>query len=50
VKAEPGTLAKLQKADVIVTLRNGGKASQMRVSPSIYNNLGDIDRLISALA
>ena len=44
------TRAKLQKANVIVTLRLGERESQMRVSPSIYNNLGDIDRLIGALA
>ena len=44
------TRSKLQKAKVIVTLRTGESESQMRVSPSIYNNLGDIDRLIGVLA
>ena len=40
---------RLKKAGVIVTLRNG-KPGQMRVSPSVFNNLADIDRLVEALA
>ena len=44
------TRLKLQKSNVIVTLRTGQRESQMRVSPSIYNNLADIDRLIGVLA
>jgi len=44
------TRSKLQKSNVIVTLRTGQRESQMRVSPSIYNNLADIDRLIGVLA
>jgi selenocysteine lyase/cysteine desulfurase len=43
------TRSKLQKANVIVTLRVDPKESQMRVSPSIFNTRGDIDRLIEAL-
>ena len=39
---------RLKKAGVIVTLRNG-KPGQMRVSPSVFNNLADIDRLVEAL-
>jgi len=38
---------KLGKAGVIVTLRNDG---QMRVSPSVFNNQADIDRLLNALS
>lgn len=41
---------KLQRAGAIVTLRLGEKDSQMRVSPSVFNHLGDIDRFIGALA
>jgi selenocysteine lyase/cysteine desulfurase len=46
-----GAKAKLQKANVIATLRtNPGGDGQMRVSCSIFNNQGDVDRLIEALA
>lgn len=48
VKDYEGTRARLKKAGVVVTLR-GGEDAQMRVSPSIYNNFEDIDRLIAAL-
>jgi selenocysteine lyase/cysteine desulfurase len=42
---------KLQRANVIVTLRiDPAGTSQMRVSPSIFNNQADVDRLIGALA
>jgi selenocysteine lyase/cysteine desulfurase len=44
------TRLKLYKANVIVTLRVDPKKSQMRVSPSIFNNRADIDRLVEALA
>lgn len=43
------TRAKLQKANVVVTLRVDPKESQMRISPSIFNNRTDIDRLVEAL-
>ena len=43
------TRARLQKAGVIVSVRSG-KDRQMRVSPSVFNNLADVDRLITALA
>jgi selenocysteine lyase/cysteine desulfurase len=38
---------KLRKGGVIVTLRTDG---QMRVSPSVFNNQEDIDRLLNALS
>jgi selenocysteine lyase/cysteine desulfurase len=38
------TKAKLKKAKVVVTLGN-----YMRVSPSIFNNMSDVDRLLEAL-
>jgi selenocysteine lyase/cysteine desulfurase len=44
------TRSKLQKANVIVTLRIDPKESNMRVSPSIFNNQTDVDRLLEALA
>ena len=40
---------RLRKAGVIVSVRTG-KNGQMRVSPSVFNNLADVDRLIEALA
>ena len=40
---------RLSEAGVIVTLRDGGPG-EMRVSPSVFNNVADIDRLIGALA
>ena len=39
----------LKQAGVIVSLRNG-KPGQMRVSPSVFNNTSDVDRLIEALS
>jgi selenocysteine lyase/cysteine desulfurase len=48
VKDGDATRAKLQRANVIVTLRTG-QEPQMRVSPSIFNNQEDIARLIEAL-
>ncbi len=39
----------LKRAGVIVSLRNG-KPGQMRVSPSVFNNAGDVDRLVEALS
>ena len=38
---------KVAKANVVVTLRGDG---QMRVSPSVFNNQADIDRLLNALS
>ena len=40
---------RLRKAGVIVSA-GGGKDARMRVSPSVFNNLADVDRLIEALA
>lgn len=48
VKDYEATRARLKKAGVVVTLR-GGEEAQMRVSPSIYNTVEDIDRLLTAL-
>jgi selenocysteine lyase/cysteine desulfurase len=45
VKDPAATKAKLQKAKVVVTI-----GSTMRVSPSIFNNMSDVDRLLAALA
>lgn len=45
VRDVEATRAKLKKAKVVVTL--GG---YMRVSPSIYNNMSDVDRLLEALS
>jgi selenocysteine lyase/cysteine desulfurase len=41
---------RLGRAGAVVTLRLGDRESQMRVSPSVFNHLGDIDRFIAALA
>jgi selenocysteine lyase/cysteine desulfurase len=46
VKDEPATGARLAAAKVDVRLQAG----TMRVSPSIYNTPGDIDRLLNALS
>jgi len=46
VKERPPTLEKLQKANINVRLG----AHFLRVSPSIYNDLQDIDRLLEALS
>lgn len=45
VKNPAATKAKLQKAKVVVTI-----GAHMRVSPSIFNNMTDIERLLAALA
>ena len=39
------TKAKLQKAKVVVTM-----GSTMRVSPSIFKDMSDVERLLAALA
>jgi selenocysteine lyase/cysteine desulfurase len=39
--------AKLKKADVQVTTAG---ENRVRISPALYNNMEDIDRLLSALA
>ena len=44
VKDPAVTKAKLQKAKVVVTL-----GSTMRVSPSIFNDMSDVERLLAAL-
>ena len=41
---------RLHRAGVIVTLRTSANELQMRVSPSLYNNMADIEKLIHALA
>jgi selenocysteine lyase/cysteine desulfurase len=46
VKERPPVLARLQKANVNVRLG----AHFLRVSPSIYNDMRDIDRLLEALS
>jgi selenocysteine lyase/cysteine desulfurase len=50
VRDAAATRRALEKANVIVTLRANPTESQMRVSPSIFNNQEDIDRLIEAVA
>jgi selenocysteine lyase/cysteine desulfurase len=45
VKDPVATRTRLQKAKVVVTA-----GSHMRVSPSIFNNMSDVDRLLAALA
>ncbi|MCC6362806.1 MAG: aminotransferase class V-fold PLP-dependent enzyme [Bryobacterales bacterium] len=45
---DPDTaMRKLRKADVHVAMRFGNK---MRIAPSVFNNMSDIDRLLGALA
>ena len=47
VAADPGaTMARLKQAGVHVALRFGNK---IRISPSVYNNHQDLDRLLAAL-
>ncbi|MFN0166641.1 MAG: aminotransferase class V-fold PLP-dependent enzyme [Bryobacteraceae bacterium] len=50
VKDPDATRQKLKKAQVIVTLGGGKGPGQMRVSPSVFNNMDDVHRLITALA
>ena len=45
VKDPAAAKAKLQKAKVVVSM-----GSTMRVSPSIFNNMSDVERLLAALA
>ena len=42
--------SRLSKAGIIVTLRAGAEGNQMRISPSVFNNRQDVDRLIQALS
>ncbi len=42
-----GTMAKLRKADVQVT--QAGE-NRVRISPALYNNMEDINRLLSAMS
>ncbi|MCC6344643.1 MAG: aminotransferase class V-fold PLP-dependent enzyme [Bryobacterales bacterium] len=46
-KDPEAAMRKLRKADVHVAMRFGNK---MRISPSVFNNMSDIDRLLGALA
>ncbi len=48
-KNPDATRAKLKKANVTVKVGEGKSWHQMRVSPSVYNNDEDIDRLLNAL-
>ena len=53
VKDAADTSARLKKANVAVTVlarSQAGDQAMMRVSPALYNNEGDIDRLLDALA
>ena len=45
----PKARAQLKDAGVIVSLGDG-KPGRMRVSPSVFNNVGDVDHMIAALA
>ena len=47
VNDPPRTMEKLKRAGVHVAMRFGNK---MRISPSVYNNQDDVDRLLAALA
>lgn len=42
-----GTIAKLAKANVQVT---SAGVNRMRISPAVYNNMSDIDKMLAALA
>ncbi|MBT4499865.1 MAG: aminotransferase class V-fold PLP-dependent enzyme [Gemmatimonadetes bacterium] len=46
VKDPPATMARLREAGVHVAMRYGDK---MRLSPSVFNNQEDVDRLLEAL-
>jgi selenocysteine lyase/cysteine desulfurase len=53
VVADPVLLrAKLKKANVMAKVGEGEARPwhQMRVSPSVYNDDGDVDRLLNALS
>jgi selenocysteine lyase/cysteine desulfurase len=50
VKDVPLTREKLKKANVVVTLSGTTADGQMRVSVSVFNNQGDVNRLVGALA
>src|SRR5690606_17045070 len=41
------TMRKLRASNIHVAMRFGNK---LRISPSVYNNLGDIDRLLEVLS
>ena len=49
VRDPEATRQRLRRAGVIVSLGSGANA-RMRVSPSVFNHLSDVDRLIEALA
>ena len=42
-----GTMAKLKAANIQITQAG---ANRIRISPAVYNNMGDIDKLLEALA
>jgi selenocysteine lyase/cysteine desulfurase len=50
VKDPAATREKLKKANIVTTLSGDSGEGRMRVSVSVFNNQGDVDRLISALA
>ncbi|HYL36279.1 MAG TPA: aminotransferase class V-fold PLP-dependent enzyme [Bryobacteraceae bacterium] len=50
LKDAPKAQARLERAKVIVTVRREKQGGQMRVSPSVFNNLVDAGRLVDALA
>lgn len=50
VKDVSATRAKLKKANVVATLSERAGSSYLRVSVSVFNNQGDVDRLVGALA
>ncbi len=50
VKDVSATRARLKKANCIVTLGGGETSGTMRISPSVFNNSADVDRLIAALS
>ena len=49
VRDPEATRERLRRAGVVVSLGSGANA-RMRVSPSVFNHLSDVDRLIEALA
>jgi selenocysteine lyase/cysteine desulfurase len=50
VKDAADAQRRLERAGVFVTLRPGRPVGQMRVSPSVFNNMADIERLLEALS
>ena len=50
VRDGKATHERLLSRNVIVTVRAEPGEGQMRVSPSVFNNMADIDRLLEALS